>query len=123
MHGALSVAALMLLGVQPPAIAANSDRGADLFETHCSDCHSVSAKIVNRKGPSLYGVVGRKAGTVPGAKYSAAMAGLGMVWNAQTLDTYLTDPKGPVPAGTMKFKGLPSAADRADLITYLATLK
>lgn len=103
--------------------AADVARGADLFETHCSDCHSVSAKLANRKGPSLFGVVGRRSGIVAGAKYSAAMIAYSVVWNAQTLDGYLANPKGPVPAGSMKFKGLPKAEDRADLIAYLASVK
>jgi cytochrome c len=115
--------ALVVAGVQASAIAANAERGADLFDTHCSDCHSVAAKIANRKGPSLHGVVGRKAGTVEGAKYSAAMTASGIVWTVQNLDSYIANPKGPVPMGTMKFKGLPKAEDRADLIAYLGSQK
>lgn len=123
MRSTLWAISVVIAGAQASSMAANAERGADLFDTHCGDCHSVSAKIANRKGPSLYRVVGRKAATVPGAKYSPAMMASGIVWSPQSLDAYLANPKGPVPAGTMKFKGLPKPEERADLIAYLMTQK
>lgn len=106
-----------------PALAADAENGADLFDANCSDCHSVSAKIANRKGPSLYRIGGRKAGTIAGAKYSPAMVKSGIVWNGQTLNAYLANPKAVIPTGIMKFKGMPKANERADLIAYLATVR
>jgi cytochrome c len=105
------------------AYAADPDNGADLFDSYCSDCHSVAAKIANRKGPSLYRVVGRKAGSMAGFKYSPAMQASNIVWNGTSLNAYLTNPKAVLPTGIMKYKGTPKAEDRADLIAYLATLR
>ena len=105
------------------AQAADPDNGADVFESYCSDCHSVSAKVANRKGPSLYHVVGRKAGTVAGFKYSPAMLSSNLAWNGQSLNAYLANPKAVLPTGIMKFKGLAKPDERADVIAYLATLR
>jgi cytochrome c len=69
------------------------------------------------------GLFGRTAGTLPGYAYSAAMkkAGAkGLVWNAKTLDAYLTNPQKVVPGTKMLFGGIADAKTRADLIAYLA---
>ena len=100
-------------------MAADWDAGADVFDTYCSDCHSVSPKGTNRKGPSLFRVMGRRAGTLPGFDYSPRMRASGIVWNAGTLDAYLANPGGVIPGGKMK-KGLPKPADRANVIEFLS---
>ena len=105
------------------ALAADPDNGADLFDSYCSDCHSVSAKVANRKGPSLYHIGGRKAGAIPGFKYSPAMKASNITWTAASLNAYLANPKVVLPTGIMKYKGMPKPEDRADLIAYLATLR
>ena len=74
-------------------------------------------------GPSLHGVVGRKAGTVAGFNYSPAMQASGVVWTPEHLDAYLADPKAFVPRNRMSFPGLHAAGDRTDLIAFLATQK
>lgn len=74
-------------------------------------------------GPSLFGVVGREAGTIPGFHYSPANKNSGITWTPEKLDPYLTNPKAIVPGTTMMFAGLKDAQQRADLIAYLATLK
>jgi cytochrome c len=102
-----------------PASAADWDAGADVFETYCSDCHSVSPNGTNRKGPSLFHVMGRRAGTVAGFDYSPQMRGSGIVWNPASLNAYLANPDGAVPGGKMK-KGLPKPADRANVIEFLS---
>ena len=98
--------------------AGDHEAGADVFDAYCSDCHSVSPKGTNRKGPTLYGVMGRRAGIVPGFAYSAGMAKSGLTWNAQTLNNYLANPRGMFADGKMK-KGLPKPEDRANVIAYL----
>ena len=74
-------------------------------------------------GPSLFGVVGRPAGKVPGFRYSAANQATDIVWTPEVLDKYLTAPKAVVPGTTMLYAGLKDDAKRADLIAYLGTLK
>ena len=102
------------------ASAGDPEAGGDAFDSYCSDCHSVSPKGTNKKGPSLYKVIGRHAGTVPGFAYSPQMKASGIVWTPDKLAAYLANPKAVVPSGIMKFKGLPKPADRANVIAYLA---
>lgn len=97
----------------------DADNGADLFDSYCGECHSVSPKGLNKKGPTLYHIFGRRAGTSPGFKFSQPMVASGIVWTPDKISTYLANPKGVVPAGIMKFKGMPKPQDRADVIAYL----
>jgi cytochrome c len=93
--------------------------GRILF-ARCGICHALTAeKSKGKQGPTLAGLFGRKAGTVPGFKYSPAMRAKDVVWSEATLDVYLTKPKAYVPGTTMIFSGLRRKADRADLIAYL----
>lgn len=93
--------------------------GKILFNGRCGGCHAVTEQ--NKVGPHLSGVIGRKAGTVEGAHYSKALPASGLVWDEQTLDTFLADPAKAVPGTSMMVK-LPSAQDRADIIAYLKSL-
>jgi len=85
----------------------------------CQACHSIEPGK-NMLGPSLAGVIGRKAGTEAGYNYSPAMKSADIVWNPGTLDQYLTDPAKVVPGNKMPFPGLKTEDDRADVIAYLA---
>jgi len=98
--------------------AGDAERGEKVFR-QCAACHSLD-KGVNRVGPSLYGVIGRKAGTAPGfTRYSAAMKKADVVWNEETLDKYLAAPKEFVPGNSMAFPGLKKEQDREDVIALL----
>jgi cytochrome c len=119
---------LLLLGVAgsgthaPPVLAAgDANHGAEVFAQECAECHS-PREGKNKKGPSAFGVVGRKAGTAADFVYSDAMLQSGITWTPDRLDAYITNPKKVVPGGKMKYDGLADAKDRADLIAYLATL-
>ena len=74
----------------------------------------------NMLGPSLAGIMGRKAGAEPNYNYSAAMKQSGLVWDGKTLDAYLADPQKLIPGNKMPFPGLKTDHDRADVIAYLA---
>jgi cytochrome c2 len=104
------------------AEAQDAKHGAQVFSTFCGICHSVQAGR-NVLGPSLHGVVGRKAGTLPGFNYSPAFTSANVVWSETTLDTYLADPKAFIPKNRMGFNGVKNPKDRADLIAYLAAQK
>lgn len=88
----------------------------------CKACHSVE-QGKNKIGPSLFGVVGRKAGTEPGFTYSPAMLAAGWVWDEEKLATYIADPKATVPGNKMLFVGLKKPDDVKAVVAYLATLK
>lgn len=88
----------------------------------CKTCHVVE-KGVNRVGPSLFGVVGRKSGMVPGYKYSDANIKSGVTWNEAALFAYLEAPLKFMPGSKMTFFGLKKPQDRADVIAFLKTKK
>ncbi len=106
----------------PARAAGDVDKGKDVFATECAECHS-AREGKNKKGPSMFAVVGRKAASVPDATYSDALKGSGILWTPDKIDAYVSAPKKLVPGGKMKYDGLASAAERADLLAYLATLR
>jgi cytochrome c len=89
--------------------------------TQCAVCHSVDGS--KGTGPTLKGVIGRESGSVPGFRYSRAMKGAQITWDDQSLDRYLADPQEFVPGNAMPFSGLSDAAERAEIIAYLKTLR
>ena len=82
---------LSLAAAVSTAAAQNPSAGQKAFE-QCAACHS-TAKGVNGVGPSLFGVVGGKAGSVPGFNYSSAMKNSNLTWTAQNLDAYIANPQ------------------------------
>src|SRR5215472_5897853 len=104
----------------PSATPNAGDAGAGrLVFRKCQACHSIEPGK-NLLGPSLSGIIGRKAGAEAGFNYSPAMKSADIVWNPETLDKYLTDPAKVVPGNKMPFPGLKTDHDRADVIAYLA---
>ncbi len=103
-----------------PAAAQDAAQGEKIFK-RCQACHVIEGEQ-NRVGPHLSGVWGRKAGSVEGFKYSEAMAAKGqegLVWNEETLNGYLENPKGYVPKNKMAFAGLKKPEERTAVIAYL----
>jgi len=96
---------------------ADVKRGEKLFE-ECRACHAVE-RGASGVGPSLYGVIGRGAGTLDDFRYSPALKKSGITWSKQTLDAYMLDPQKTVPANRMPYAGMPAARDRADLLDYI----
>jgi cytochrome c len=86
----------------------------------CKICHSLDKGGPNRVGPNLFGVFGRKAGTFVGFAYSDAMKNSGIVWDDDTLDKFLRDPKESLPGNRMSFPGV---KDDASLHALLQSLK
>jgi len=115
------IAGLLLAGFATRSLAADPTAGQEIFKTQCGICHATTAGK-NGIGPTLFGVVGRQAGGVPGFDYTADHKKLGITWNAATLNKYLANPRAMVPDTTMVYPGLKDNAKRADLVAYLATL-
>lgn len=118
---ALGLAVAALAVAAPAAAQGDAAKGKVVF-ARCMACHQTVAGR-NAMGPTMAGVVGRKAGTVANYAYSPAMKASGLVWTAPVLDAYLAKPMAKVPGTKMIFMGVPNPADRANVIAYLATLK
>ncbi|MEI9407499.1 cytochrome c family protein [Mesorhizobium sp. Cs1299R1N1] len=114
--------AISFIATIPAFAAGDADAGKKIF-TKCMVCHE-AATDKDKIGPSLHGVIGRKAGSLPSfqAKYSDAMkkAGAGgLVWDEANIAEYIKSPKTKVPGNKMPFAGLPNDADIANVIAYL----
>src|SRR6185312_6648436 len=103
-----------------PVLAQNGNpmRGENDFRA-CAPCHSLEPDR-NMTGPSLAGLWGRKAGSLPSfERYSDALKSSGIIWDDRSLDGWLTDPDRMVPDNEMPFNGIENAGDRADLLAFL----
>jgi cytochrome c len=99
--------------------------GRTVFVQVCSACHA-SEPNRDKTGPSLFGVIGRQAGSVPGFDYSDAMRRTDVTWNDETLDRYFADPKSYVRGNRMPYSllmGAESSERRKHVIAYLHTLQ
>jgi cytochrome c len=114
-------AVLLLLGLVPAVTTAAGDgeRGRALYETRCMGCHSIEA---DRIGPRHRGLIGRRAGAIEGFDYSPALRSARLIWDATTLDRWLSDPEATIPGQRMNYR-VSDARDRADLIAYLTTVR
>ena len=128
MRFGVGLAAALAFSFAAAALPLHSARAADaaaagkaLFHQRCAICHS-DQKGVNKIGPSLFGVVGRPAGSEPGYNYSEANKKSGIVWTPDKLEAYIAAPQKVVPGTKMGFAGLPSEGQCSALIAYLSTL-
>jgi cytochrome c len=108
---------LGMVALSPASDAQEAADGERLLQQRCGSCHSMEAGQ-NRIGPSLAGIFGQPAGRVEGARYSAALRGSNLVWDEQTLDRFLANPRETVQGTTMTI-GLANAEERRLVIAYL----
>ena len=116
---------LALLASFAPALAAEeqSDDGQVAYNNACRTCHSFKPGD-NRLGPTLHGIVGRKAGSVEGFAFSPAMKSSGITWDEANLDKFIANPEAVVSGNGMKpFGGIADAGERTKIVNYLKTLK
>jgi cytochrome c len=114
-------AVLFAMTLPCAARAADPVRGQALFE-ECAACHRLSgATDAGDVGPALAGVLNRAAGARSDFRYSRALSSSGIVWTLASIDAYVADPQGLVRGNRMAYAGMPDAADRADLMAFLAT--
>ena len=121
MRIATTFAVMAIASLSAPAVAQAVD-GKKLFASRCAVCHWDPAKPGEqvRMGPSLTGVVGRKAATHPKfTRYSKGMKAFGKPWTEATLSTYLENPRKVVPGTNMAFAGLKKPEERAAVVAYL----
>ena len=120
----IALASVALITVAIPAYAEGDvKKGAKVFKK-CKACHAVGEGAKNKIGPHLNGIIGRKAATTEGFKYSKKMiekAEGGLIWTEENLDAFLKKPRDFVPGTKMAFGGIRKDKKRANLIAYLKT--
>jgi cytochrome c len=114
-----AVALLLLLAAPAFAQSGDAARGRQVFEERCAMCHGEDG---DGQAPNLHGVMGRKAGSAAAYPYTTALLSSGITWTQASLDKFLADPGADVPGTAMRAK-VEDAAERRDLIAYLASLK
>lgn len=93
------------------------------YNNHCRTCHSAEPGD-NRLGPSLHGVMGRKAGSVDGYAYSPGFKTTDLVWDDANMDQFIANPNSVFPGSNMAtFAGLADESQRKAIIDHLKTLK
>jgi cytochrome c len=100
---------------------ADLDNGQAKFAI-CKTCHTPNQGGGNMTGPNLWGVFGRKSGTSPGFAYSDGMKSLGVVWDADKINQWISNPRAMVPSTKMTYIGLENPKDRIDVVAYLKTV-
>jgi cytochrome c len=119
MSAIIGAGALFALSMSAAMAAPDVEHGKQVFQA-CAACHSDKPDSL---GPSLVGVIGRKAGSREDFRYSNAMAHAGFTWDAANLKQYLKDPQAKVKGNRMPFSGLGNAKDIDDVVAYIATMK
>lgn len=125
MRRVLSLALLIVaMGSGPVAadVIGDAERGATLYKRQCSACHQIGPDAVNRVGPRLNGVFGRRAGALEDFKYSKPMTRMGadgLTWTLDTLHAYVENPKALVSGTRMNYRGMADAEARGALLAYL----
>ena len=113
--------AALALGSSTCLAAGDAAAGQQVFASRCSVCHTTEPSV-NKIGPSLAGVFGRKSGTEAGFDYSPGLKAAAITWDEKTLDQFLQNPGADV-HGTKMFVSVPGNDDRQNVIAYLKTLK
>ncbi|WP_374561842.1 cytochrome c family protein [Ideonella sp.] len=106
----------------PAQAAGDAKVGSAVFAEQCAECHSLK-EGKNKKGPSIFAVIGRRPASVAGFNYSDAMKARTQPWTEANVSAYVEQPKVAVPGGTMKYDGLADAKAREDLIAFLLTVR
>ncbi len=120
---ATAFSTLSLLASLVPVEAQESDEGMMAFNNACRTCHSFKPDD-NRLGPTLHGIVGRKAGSVAGFQFSPAMKNSGITWDEANLDQFIANPESVVNGNAMKpYGGIADESERAKIVSFLKTLK
>src|SRR5438105_7684426 len=115
------VAASCIALCAPAPALAQDDAGQVAFNNACRTCHTVREGD-NRLGPSLYRVIGRKAGSLPNYNYSESMKKADLVWDKSNLDRFIANPDAVVSGNNMKpYGGIASADERAKIVAFLGT--
>ena len=111
------IAFIVIVGLAPASAQEKDPQSA--FNTNCRQCHTMKEGD-NRLGPSLYGIIGKKAGTATNFAYSSSLKNSGITWDEATLDKWIADPDSIITGNNMKpYTGMTDVATRATIIAFL----
>ena len=110
------------LAVAMPMVQAQDDPNRAQFLKSCGTCHAIEAGAGPRQGPNLWGVYGRKAGTLDGFKYSDALKSADWVWDDAHLDKWIENAQAMRPGVVMPYRQA-DPEKRAKVVEFLKTLK
>jgi cytochrome c len=119
MKATLALALLAAAVTTQGARAAGDAAAGEQVFKKCLPCHAVGPGAKNKVGPELNGLDGRHSGTAPAYSYSAANKNSGIIWNKETFEAYIKDPRGKVPGTKMIFPGIKNEKDVDNLWAYL----
>lgn len=120
--GTMAAVMAVALMAAPAAQAGNPANGKTVFG-RCAVCHTTNKGGSNGLGPNLFGVVGRKAASLPSFNYSGPMKNSGITWTPDKLKAWIAGPSRLVPGTKMAFGGMSNAVQVDDVVAYLGTLK
>ena len=118
MKTALAIAVLAAAAMAQAAQAQDVAAGEQSFKK-CFPCHSIGEGAKNKVGPELNGIDGRHSGTAPDYNYSDANKNSGIVWNEETFEAYIKDPRAKIPGTKMIFPGIKNETEVGNLWAYL----
>ncbi len=122
----LAAGLVTCLPISSPTLAADDvDTAGERLFSQCTTCHEIGEGARHKIGPHLDGIIGRLAGSMDGFRYSMAMREAGengLVWDRDTLDTYLEKPSDFITGNRMSFRGMSDQRDRATLIEWMSTM-
>ena len=117
-----AVVLVTMASAQIPLPAAKPPDGPTLFKQQCGTCHTSNETDPVRQGPSLFNIVGRRAGTADGFKYSSGFARADFVWDEARIDAWITNPQEMIPGAVMAYRQARPEV-RAAIIAYLKELQ
>jgi cytochrome c len=111
--------AALIAALSVPAMAQDAQKGKTVFSV-CLACHTIGPGAQNKIGPELNGLDGRHSGSVPGVKYTKDYTDPGVVWNKETFEKYIKNPRAMMPDTTMIFPGIQNDQEINDLWAYIS---
>ncbi len=114
--------ATLLIAAAPAALAPPPTETLPAF-SRCATCHATTKGAAHGLGNNLFGIYGKRAGSMNDYAYSDAMAASRIVWTSATLDAFIADPRAVMPGTRMSSAKLADPVKRAEIVAYLKGLR